>query len=213
MEVIMTLEACPTCTTEISTNTKSCPKCGESVNRWYTSTPWTVFWVVAVMPVGVYALFKRGNKKTAWLFVALMILSVIAKSSKAEKVEELRAPLFNEYGAIHQKHMTPQIKQIVDYVDEEKLIRYNLTTMQGLTEKQANGVMQYVVSEMSACWKNNFLGTANDTDIEKVIDAYTTKKIQFLNKKVPALNEARSNCLGNTDKYISERIDYLIANS
>jgi len=165
------------------------------------------------MPVGVYALFKRGNKKTAWLFVALMILSVIAKSSKAEKVEELRAPLFNEYGAIHQKHMTPQIKQIVDYVDEEKLIRYNLTTMQGLTEKQANGVMQYVVSEMSACWKNNFLGTANDTDIKKVIDAYTTKKIQFLNKKVPALNEARSNCLGNTDKYISERIDYLIANS
>ena len=75
-----------------------------------------------------------------------------------------------QFKVIHQEHHLPAIQEMISLKDDETGWTTGLALKQGFTWEQSNNVIQYMVKKVSTCWQDTFLATANDGQIQAVLD-------------------------------------------
>ena len=144
-----------------------------------------------------------------WVFLAVALIPVFSTIATAEPAPSIT----DQYKAVHAKYNLPQIQEMVQTLKDQYNVDAGLVAKEGFTWKQASSALDMLTTKVSNCWERDFLATATNKDINKVLKAYKTGKTQFISKQVPAINNSMNICTKKTKQYMAESVNYVIANN
>jgi hypothetical protein len=136
-----------------------------------------------------------------------VLLATAFSSTQADNLD-----LHNKYKTIHEKHVLPQVKNIIEITNDQAGWDTGLVYNHGFTWEQAKTILALTTKKVSSCWKSEFLKNANAKEISYAIKAYETGKNQFLSKKVPPYKNAMTKCTTKTGVYLKESMAYIVDN-
>jgi len=197
----MSISSCANCNYEISLNSKTCPKCGDTFNTWYTSKLWITFWLLIFTPAGIYGLFKRGNKVVGSIILAVVVLIVVASGSKGVQAKPLPEKLESEFISTYDKRLAKEVDGLLLQTMRDKNIGVGLQMRYGILANQVDSVMKKANKSVHSCTKNTFLGAAREAEVSMFVNAYKTGDTKDIVSRVGALKKSLFKCVANYGEY------------
>jgi hypothetical protein len=171
------LVTCPACSKEYSINAAACLGCGEPNAqapkpplKWHQKKWVVVLWMVLLMPVGFYALFKGGHLKSFGGWVILIIFSLAIIGGIKNNLRDYEASDAGQLEAVIDKNLCePMAEARKEDIND---LTYKNAIASGIIKRsEMVKILDSSTDNFCSCYKSYLLNELDSTELQSAITA------------------------------------------